>query len=287
VAGGIGNLGRVVRIYFDTNILRYFGNIFNDRELPAELRARIVLSPISVLELMSQLCDDSAARAFAAVQAMWNWLPQQVSILDIPPIFIKSNVAGAAEDDNVAFERLTNALSRSLHARSAQVLRESSKELRDYLQRAKLADAQGRATDVLKIREGLRRIRKETLNDAELRGLFVRSLALRAGVPLDDPRAGAFTEQVEAYYHHEIERLKRAIGNPKMNLVSKKRQNDLFDSQQLLYLSVPELHYLSTDRSYLGLLNLQQGARIHLLRPETFASFNDACNFLRDAMQLQ
>jgi hypothetical protein len=60
-----------------------------------------------------------------------------------------------------------------------------------------------------------------------------------------------------------------------MNLVNKKRQNDLFDTEQLLYLAVPELPFLSADRrAYAHLQDLEQGRRIHLAQPDAFVSLS-------------
>jgi hypothetical protein len=248
------------------------------------LKAKIVLSPISALELMSQLCDDSAAQAFAAVQAMWNWLPDQVSILDIPPIFIREGVTGHAEDAQTTFERISNALTRSIHSRSAASLREVSKELRNYLQRSRLSDAQTRRDAVVHIRENLRTQKRRTITEEELRSAFRNSIAVRAKVEPSHAGVSIFAARVEAYYQHETVRLKRAIENPKMNLVSKKRQNDLFDTEQLLYLAVPELCFLSTDgRAYAHLQDLEQGRRIYLAQPESLASFAEAQDVLRHA----
>jgi hypothetical protein len=47
-----------MRIYLDTNVLRHFSIAFANRELTEDLKAKIVLSPIGALELMSQLCDE-------------------------------------------------------------------------------------------------------------------------------------------------------------------------------------------------------------------------------------
>lgn len=128
-----------MQVYFDTNVLRYLSVAFSETELQLELRRAIVLSPVSAIELMSQLCEQSAAQAFSAVQAMWNWLPPQVNLLDPPPIFVRMSVAGDDDRGDDTFERMSAALDSCLHARSVEHLREASEELRRYLQRAKEA----------------------------------------------------------------------------------------------------------------------------------------------------
>lgn len=128
-----------------------------------------MLSSISAVELLSQLCESSATQAFRAVQALTNWLPERVPLLDIPPVFIRVNTIGDNEGGKTAFEKITNALNWSLHARSPEELREASHELREFLQRAKLSDAQARANAVTAMRRDLRGLKRSNLTEQELR----------------------------------------------------------------------------------------------------------------------
>jgi len=57
------------KIYTDTNVLRYFGTAFAKTSLAKDLQDQLLLSPLSVMELLSQLGTEGAAEAFAAVQA--------------------------------------------------------------------------------------------------------------------------------------------------------------------------------------------------------------------------
>lgn len=273
-----------MRLYCDTNVFRYFSSAFANDELPQEIREAIAVSSISAVELLSQLCESSAAQAFAAVQALWNWLPSRVPLLDIPPVFIRVHTVGDDDSGQVAFEKVTNALNKSLNARSAAQLRDASKELRCFLQQAKLSDAQRRADTVNRMRQLLRQRNRTKLTNQELRTGFMASIATRAGIEPTHPSVKAFCDRVEAYYQYETIRLQRAIENPHINLLSKKCQNDLFDAEQLLYLFADQLCFLTTDRGYLHLLTLQQGNRIRIAKIEELVTAESAIRVMREIM---
>lgn len=275
-----------MRIYCDTNVLRYFSTAFASHELTPEIRDNIVVSSISVVELLSQLCDSSATQAFAAIQALKNWLPDQAPLLDIPPIFIRVNTIGDDGSGTVAFEKITNALNWSLNAQSAIELKDASKELRSFLEQAKLSDAQTRADAVNAIRQDLRDLKRQQLTDQELRTNFKISIAKRAGAAdPTHPSITAFTERVGAYFQYETIRLRRAIGNPNLNLLSKKRQNDLFDAEQLLYLFADRLCFLTSDQGYSGVLESPQGQRIRIVKPDSLVATNSALSILKQIIE--
>ncbi len=262
--------------------MRYFSSAFGDDELAPDIRENIVLSSISALELLSQLCESSATQAFNAIQALKNWLPDPLSILDIPPVFIRVNTIGDDEGGREAFAKITNALHMSLNARSAADLRDASKELKTYLQQAKFSDAQSRADAVAAMRKDLRGLKRRELTEEELRDGFRASIAKRAGAGPTDPSIAMFLPRVEAYYQYETIRLQRAIENPSFNLLSKKRQNDLFDAQQLLYLFADGLCFLTSDTGYSELLKLVQGERIRIVKPDLLATAKSAISILKE-----
>lgn len=275
-----------MRVYCDTNVLRYFSTAFTGSELPARIRDNVILSSISAVELLSQLCDASATQAFAATQALRNWLPDRVSLLDIPPVFIRVNTIGDDGNGAVAFEKITNALNWSLNARSAAELRDASKELRSFLEQAKLSDAQSRAEAVNAMRQDLRELKRRKLTDQELRNAFKASIAKRSGgCDPTHPSIAAFADKVEAYYQYETMRLQRAIENPNLNLLSKKRQNDLFDAEQLLYLFADGLCFLTSDQGYSCVLRLPQGRRVRIVKPDALITAKSAIPVLEQIIE--
>ena len=60
----------MIKIYTDTNVLRYFGEAFATRTVPREIAIQLFLAPLAILELLSQLGTEGAESAFAAVQAL-------------------------------------------------------------------------------------------------------------------------------------------------------------------------------------------------------------------------
>jgi hypothetical protein len=58
----------MAKIYTDTNVLRYFGEAFATRTVPEEIQIQLLLVPLTMLELLSQLGTEQAESAFAAVQ---------------------------------------------------------------------------------------------------------------------------------------------------------------------------------------------------------------------------
>jgi len=66
-------------VYFDTDTFRAVGAAFRDSVLDNRLRRRIVLSPITLLEAMSQLVVKDRQTVLAQIQAMHNWLPSNAA----------------------------------------------------------------------------------------------------------------------------------------------------------------------------------------------------------------
>lgn len=89
-------------------------------------------------------------------------------------------------------------------------------------------------------------------------------------------------DKVEAYYQYETVRLQRAIENPNLNLLSKKRQNDLFDAEQLLYLFADGLFFLTSDQGYTALLTSPQGRRIRIAKPDRLIRAETAIPILNE-----
>jgi hypothetical protein len=76
------------RIYLDTNAFRYFGIAFEKVPLAADLRDKILISPLSAFEVFAQLGDDDEAeadRVLRQIQAVRNWTnPQNSRLLPWP-----------------------------------------------------------------------------------------------------------------------------------------------------------------------------------------------------------
>jgi len=62
------------KVYFDTDVWRRIGPALSGNTLSAEIRRRIVLSPISLLEVLSQLALHKGDMVLRQVQSVNNWV---------------------------------------------------------------------------------------------------------------------------------------------------------------------------------------------------------------------
>src|ERR1017187_7369097 len=60
----------MVKIYTDTNVLRYFGTAFANTSLSEDLQVQLLLAPLALMELISQLGTAGAEEAYKAVHAL-------------------------------------------------------------------------------------------------------------------------------------------------------------------------------------------------------------------------
>ena len=72
-----------------------------------------------------------------------------------------------------------------------------------------------------------------------------------------------------AYYEFERVKLETALQQDDYNV--EKRQNDLLDAEQLIYLSSPELYFLTCDKGFARVKKSPQAARIRIVSPHDLA----------------
>jgi hypothetical protein len=74
--------GQPISVYFDTDVFHRIGRTFAHQGLAADLRERIILSPITFLEVLSHLTLNSNAAILAEIQAIHNWVnPKRARLL--------------------------------------------------------------------------------------------------------------------------------------------------------------------------------------------------------------
>jgi len=230
---------RLRLIYFDTDVIHRIGETFAERELPSDLRQRIVISPIAILEALSHLTLASE-NILRQIQAIHNWVdPHNASLLPWPCEVIAQLGfhAKPASDDVIA--NVGKAINACLTANSADDVRESAGKLKDWLDKRKGSYAQNFQRLVGSYRD-------HPLTDEEFPEFWVEGIARRVNV---DPKSRPTTEIVStlsAYYEYDKERLKVAISNPQYV----PDPNDLLDSEQLVYLADPTRLFLVCDRGY-------------------------------------
>lgn len=241
-------------VYFDTDVFHRVGTTFATHRLAADLCERILLSPLTILEALSHLTLKSNADILTHIQAMHNWInPKHAGLLPWPTAAIaKIGFKKEPEDDDFT-EKIEKTINLCLSTNSPDELKLSAGKLKDVLDRMKDSTAK----DFARLVEGYR---KAPLKPEEFSEMWVFGIAKRAKI---DPKSRPVAEVVSAlsaYHEYEEDRLKTAANNPQY----KPDKNDLLDSEQMLYLGDPALHFLTCDGGYLARIkNSPQAAQIH------------------------
>jgi hypothetical protein len=251
-------------VYFDTDAFQHIGRAFAKGCLPVELRERIVLSPITILEIFSQLtlAGPAGEEILSAIRAMLNYAdPNNLRLLPWWPTAIKELVFHEAAQDDDLQERIEEVLNRCLSAKSPEEYESDVGELKDMLDR----ERERQKKRFLKLVQAYKNCPEAAAKfqvvcvDAIVQGVTVSaSSAPRVDIP------GALSAHIE----HQEERVKLAANDPN----HKPKENDYFDSLQLLYLANPELHFCTCDKGYARRIKRSpQLTRIHTTAVENLA----------------
>jgi len=227
-------------VYFDTDAFHRIGQVFAAQSLSAELRERVVVSPITVLEGLSHLTLAKNEEILKQIQAIHNWVnPNAARLLPWPSEAIARFGFQKATPDDEFTRRIEEAINTCLATESADELRDSAARMKDALDKMKASTGQ----QFKRLVEGHRRM---PLSAEEFSEAWVHGIATRVRV---DPKSRPVAEIVaalSAYHEFEEERLKVAASN----LQYVPRPNDLLDSEQLVYLGDPALRFLTCDGGY-------------------------------------
>ena len=247
----------MVKIYTDTNVLRYFGTAFANASLADDLQLHLFLSPLTIMELASQLGTKDAEEAFAAVQALprvhnakacgmlpWSDHFFRMCIFNLPPV------------EDVSTVTLNNAIVKILNAAKAEDLREEGKEMRVLLDAAK-AEAARNFEAVLNDWRSV-----GPLPEAEHRAIFARSIARRAKVDEAKVDIDFVIESLHALYVFENHRMRIGARNHNYNV--DKHSNDAYDAELLIYLADPRMHLLTCDTGFRRVEKSSQANRVHI-----------------------
>ena len=98
-------------VYFDSDVFHRIAQIFHEKGLSADMRNRIVLSPITALEVLSTLTLQRADEMLQQIHSLRNWLNREhVGILPWPGTAIALYGFGVPYDDGNFTERLARSL---------------------------------------------------------------------------------------------------------------------------------------------------------------------------------
>jgi hypothetical protein len=259
-------------VYFDSDVFHRVGTTFSVQGLASELRERVLVSPITMIEVLSHLTLKKNTEILAHIQAVHNWVnPNHAGLLAWPTHAIAEvGFHKAAEPDNF-MSNIEKTINLCLATDSPEELRESASKLKDSVDRMK----ESTSADFNRLVEGWR---KETLTPEAFSEMWVSGIAKRAKAdPACRPVADIISS-LSAYHEFEEQRLLTAVNNREY----KPDENDLLDSEQLPYLGDSRLHFLTCDGGYLTRIKKSpQAAQIHKVGLDELASVEKVEALLR------
>jgi len=248
----------MTKIYADTNVLRYFGIAFAQRDLAKKLQGHLLLSPIAVMELISQIGADGADEAFAAVHALLRvYNPAGTGMLPWADDFFRISLFHLPPAKDTITPALNNAIVNVLNAEKAQDLTDEAKEMRTLLDESKEEATKNFSAVLASWRaEG-------PLSEAEDKAIFARSIARQAGFDETKVDADFVVKSLDAYYIFEHGRMQ--LGAQHVNYNVAKHSNDVWDAELLIFLADPTLHLLTSDRGFRRVEKSHQANRVHIV----------------------
>jgi hypothetical protein len=232
------------KIYFDTNVLRYFADAFRNRPVDVDLKEHFVVSPISILELLSEIGTEQAEEAFRTVKAFPNIFDTDNPIALLPwerEVFRVLVFDQAPEEDQLA-ELLSNAMSRALHVNTVTELRDDARQLRDLMDQSK----QQATDDFAALLDSMRQ--HGAVADDEHRRIFANGIAHRADIPQQGIDPNLVIERLNALWAYEYEHVVNAVREQAYDPY--RHRNDFYDIEQLVYLAHPDMNLLTSDQQF-------------------------------------
>jgi hypothetical protein len=241
--------------YFDTAAFRHIGTVYSKAVLADDLRDRVLISPLTVFEVFSQLTIQEANEVLQQIHAVLNYVnPKRTGLLPWPDAAIQGVWFGKTSPDDGFTERMQKAFNTCLHADSADTLREEAGNLRDAIDdmNQKTAEEFGRLLEAA---------RKEGVKEGDFSSLWFNGMARRIKAEPDSKKMQEVVDALSAYHEFEESKLKTALANEDYKPL--KHKNDLLDAEQLVYLNDANLRFLTCDKGFAGRVRKSpQAARI-------------------------
>jgi hypothetical protein len=257
-------------LFIDTVTFRKFGDIFRCEQLALPLRRKIGLSPITLLEVLSQLSSPASAEVLSQIRSMRNWLdPENTALLPWVTDVISSVVLGVAREEDIT-RSYQNAVE-ACFIEDPKEIQERATVIRTLTDRIKdeTADAFGALVDAA---------RHERPTEEYVKEIWMQRVAARVDVALTPARRDALATGLDAYWEIEFLKLTRASRARLYN--ARNHRNDIFDFEQLIYLSIRELHFLTMDTGFSRVARSPQRNRIHVFPANHFGSPEAVVRFI-------
>lgn len=251
------------RIYFDTNAFHAIGETFEGASLDLGLRKKILMSPITLFEVWSQLTVTNADDILRHIHAVRNWIePEHAGLLPWPDDALFAVWFRKPAPDDGFTEKMQRAMNTCLTEDSADRLRGEAAKLKDAIVKMKEQTVQ-------QFSELLDAAEKKPFESDEFTDAWFKGLARRVKA---DPNSRSMPEivgELSAYHEFEELKLRTALQNTDYNPA--KHANDLLDAEQLIYLYDYSLCFLTCDKGFQKVSRSSQASRIITVAPSTLS----------------
>jgi hypothetical protein len=208
-----------VPVYFDTNIIRYLRDGLREQPLSQEEKKQVVLSPISVLELISQIAV-TPDEALGAIHALSLWIDtEHADLLDWTEVFVAHWVFSKeiADEVSAGLKRVLKICYGS--EKPDDKLRDDAGALLKFLIRAKCKKAKLLENAARAMRKAPKDNSKDNLR-AGTRSAIAVGLKAQVGMPSDAIPEDAIAGRLPAYFEYHINLIERAIPADEFNFFS-------------------------------------------------------------------
>jgi hypothetical protein len=270
-----------VPVYFDTNIVRYLSEGLREKSLPPEQQRQVVLSPVSVIELVSQIAT-VPYEALGAIHALSTWIDiKQIQLLGWPDVIMARWVFSKEIADEVS-ENLERVLRTCYESKVPDgKLRDDAGALFEFLEMAKRHKATLLENVVGAIRQNPKDNSRENLR-AATRLALASGLRERAAAP-DEKSEDHIAGCLPAYFEYHTNLIERAVPLIAFNFFTREHLNDHFDAEQLIFLADPSMHFFTADGGYRPAARVEH--RVHVLEAGEMQNPAIAPNALTAAIQ--
>ena len=243
------------RIYFDTVAFRAIGRSLEKHVISSDLKSAILVSPLTIFELWSQLTirrAEDVEDVFQQIQSLPNWTNPRTGLLPWPDDAVYAFWHQKLPPDDGFTKKMERGFNLCLNATSPDQLSVAAGGLKDAMDDVKQKMA-------IEFKKMLELARKQGLKSNDFSTNWFQGIAKRAK---GNPSSRSFSEvsaALSAYLEFEMSKLHTALVHKDYN--PEKHKNDVFDAEQLVYLYDPSLHFLTCDGGFTNLVKQSAQAK--------------------------
>lgn len=265
-------------VYFDTDTVHKFAETFKNHPLADDLRDRIIFSPVTMLELFAHLATHWGQQVHDQINGLHNWVNKDhTGLLPWMDDAINAIAFGVQPTDDTYRKRMKEDLDDLLNTKLPDIV-DVAKIRRDEIAKLKTDYAVHFQTTV-------DHFRTNPFTDQAFTALWVGGIKTRVGQWQSAKSNAEIVAALSAYHEFDLNKLKVALANSEYN--AEKHKNDLFDSEQLIYLGALELNFLALDSGYIAkVVNSPFKTRIHHVEHSQFETPDAAEAVLRKIVGL-